>query len=127
MFGNPEGSSHQKVVLPSVTQSNLLDTEHSANTPEKLLIALLQLIFTSEELALKSDIKQFDMERLWAMRYKFIFQHTGYVYYNNYLLADYIDYIYPLEEVDSMEKRWTTLPQKTINLKCRQLRHKEKQ
>ena len=61
-----------------VTRSQLLDAERSTNTPEKLSLALLQLMFTNTELAhgnctkpVRDDIKQLDIERLWAIRCKY--------------------------------------------------------
>jgi hypothetical protein len=79
IFGNPEGGPRQKVVLYCVTRSQLLGAERSTNTPEKLSLALLQLLFTNVELAsgnctkpVQEDIKQLDIERLWAIRCKYI-------------------------------------------------------
>ena len=75
IFGNPAGSPRQKVMLTSVTQSQILAIERTSTSPEKMAIALLHLLFSNSELArgnctkpVREDIRQLDTERLWAIR-----------------------------------------------------------
>ena len=61
--------------LHQFTQSQVLDCDRRANTPEKLSIALLLLLFTTDELAHGNcskptrDITQLDTKRVWAINY----------------------------------------------------------
>ena len=75
MFGKPDASSRHKVVLSSVTQSQVVDIDRKNDTVEKLAVGLLLLLFTHEELGrgnctkpVRGDIEQLDSERLWAIK-----------------------------------------------------------
>ena len=70
MLGNPNGSSRQKVILPTVQQPKVTEAERLTDTAEKLALALLLLLFTHDELRqgnctkpMRSDINQLDAER----------------------------------------------------------------
>ena len=80
VLGNPDGPCREKVILTNVTQVQILDAQRMHDTPEKLAIALLLLLFTETELShgnctkpVLGDIKQLDSERLWAIKCKKIF------------------------------------------------------
>ena len=77
VLGNVKGSVRQKVVLPGVPQAKILEAERLTDTPEKLALALLLILFTQEELSqgnctkpMRADIQQLDSERLWAIKCK---------------------------------------------------------
>ena len=76
-MGDVKGSVRQKVVLPGVHQAKILEAERLTDTPEKLALALLLLLFTQDELGqgnctkpTRPDIQQLDSERLWAIKCK---------------------------------------------------------
>jgi hypothetical protein len=118
ILGNPKGSSRTKVVLPEVTQLQVLEVERKCNTVEKLARGLLQLLFTPDELSkgnctkpIRDDINELNGERLWAIKC-------------------HVDFLYPLElEGEDREKgasrRWKQLLQKSLNPICRHLRQKQ--
>ena len=102
VFGDPHGSNKTCVVLYTVMQSNVLDTERKNNTSEKLARALLQLLFSSQELATgnctkptRPDINELDSERLWAIKCKYN-PYNFSVRFNHLLLSGHIDYVFPL-------------------------------
>lgn len=75
VFGDPSGTERNHVVLHSITPTQLLDVERKNDSVEKLARGLLQLLFTSQELAtgnctrpMRADIQQLDSERLWAIK-----------------------------------------------------------
>ena len=78
LFGDPNGSSRQKVVLYTLTRAQVLNVERTYNeSPERLATGLLLLLFTSDELScgnctkpMRKDINQLDSERLWAIKCK---------------------------------------------------------
>ena len=78
ILGHPSGGERQRVELKGVHQSEVQAVERrSSETPERLALGLLLLLFTSEELStgnctkpVRKDIKQLDAERLWAIRCK---------------------------------------------------------
>ena len=71
IFGHPNGADRNRVVLHSIKQAQVLDAESKNATPEKLALALQQLLFSSLELAkgncTRPMLQQLDSERLWAI------------------------------------------------------------
>ena len=51
VFGDPRGTSRQKVLLKLVTQTQVLNEERRHDTPEKLATGLLLLLFSPSELS----------------------------------------------------------------------------
>ena len=77
VLGDPNGMERNRVQLHCVTQAQVLDADRKSDSPEKLARALLQLLFTSKELAkgnctrpMRSDIEELDSERIWAIKCK---------------------------------------------------------
>ena len=72
IFGDPHGTKGKdKVCLPSFTQGQVQEVERKNDTPEKLAVGLLMLLFTPDELAsgncskpIRNDITQLDTNRL---------------------------------------------------------------
>ena len=78
VLGDPCGQLNiSKVHLTNFTQRQVMECEQRANSPEKLCLELLMLLFTNEELAhgnctrpVRDDIIQMDSEHLWAIKCK---------------------------------------------------------
>ena len=75
VFGDPNGSSRHKVILQNVSAGKVTELERLNDTPEKLSLALLLLLFSNEEIStgncskpMRQDISQLDPERLWAIK-----------------------------------------------------------
>lgn len=63
--------------LDNFSAGQVVESETRSNTPEKLAISLLLLLFSPEELqhgnctkSAREDIMQLDTERLWAIKCK---------------------------------------------------------
>lgn len=63
------------MIIARINQSKVTAAERLTNTPEKLALSLLLLLFSQDELSkwncskpMRSDIKQLDAERLWAIK-----------------------------------------------------------
>ena len=129
-MGDPSGRlAKDKVVIPEVTQEKVICTESQNNTPEKLAVALLLLLFSREELAhenctkpIRGDIHQLDTNQLWAIKCKkhFTYMNTLLTFF---VFAGHVNYIFPIDPEQEKE-RWNILLRKCLNLKCRQMRIK---
>lgn len=142
VFGDPNGTSRQRVILPGVRQAQVLDSERKCDSAEKLALALLLQLFTTEELGrgnctkpVRKDVYQLDTERLWAIKCRMCLPMHACPFYSPYTCtsAGHIDFIFPISDADlgemekdkALNKRWTTILQKCLNPKCRQLRIKQ--
>ena len=78
IFGDPNGiEGVQRVCIPTYSQKQVLEVQRKYDTPEKLAVGLLQLLFSAEELAqgnctkpIRDDIVQLDSDKLWAIKCK---------------------------------------------------------
>ena len=50
VFGDPSGVEISRVIIHSFTQAQILDAERKTDSPDKLARALLQLLFSGQEL-----------------------------------------------------------------------------
>ena len=75
IFGDSNGNEGiNRVTLPSFTQSQVMETVRKYDTPEKLAGGLLfcdELATSNCTKPIRSDIKQLDGNRLWAIKCKY--------------------------------------------------------
>ena len=77
-LGNSNGKEgRDKVCLPHIKQSQVQEVERMNDTPEKLAVGLLMLLYTPDKLSsgnctkpIRNDIMQLDSNRLWAIKCK---------------------------------------------------------
>lgn len=79
IFGDPHGGPREKGEVKDLTQHELRSVERRySETPERLAVGLLLLLFTSDQLKrgnctkpVRKDIDQLDPDRVWAIKCKY--------------------------------------------------------